>query len=142
MIAAVCADTSTCWPSPSRSRAVSAIRAPSAASAPACRNACGTVMRTGGRSASPVSSSACVDAQIGQHLPAEQAILVSQVQHAIRFEHGGLANVNVGARHAAPALRRLGLCTCGAVTVNQERARPLTPILGNYHSGSGAIGVA
>lgn len=56
IMAAVCTETSTCWPRPSRARPVCAMRAPAAASAAACRYACGTATATGARSASPFSN--------------------------------------------------------------------------------------
>ena len=55
-ITACCADTSTCWPRPLAWRSVSPSIAPTAASAPACSHACGTDVRTGARSRSPVSA--------------------------------------------------------------------------------------
>ena len=56
-VTACCAETSTCCPRPERVRSWCAISAPTAASAPAWRYACGTTTRTGARSSSPVSAS-------------------------------------------------------------------------------------
>ena len=52
-----CADTSTCWPRPLTPRSRSASSAPTAASEHAWGNDCGTAVRTGGRSSSPVIAS-------------------------------------------------------------------------------------
>ena len=52
-----CADTSTCCPRPDRARSTSPTTAATAASAAAWWNTCGSLIRTGGRSSSPVSTS-------------------------------------------------------------------------------------
>jgi len=73
-IVAVWALISRCCPLPDRCRSVSAIITLAAASAPACWNACGTLQRRGGRSASPVS-----------HMALEEAVTVRSVAAQAAF---------------------------------------------------------
>ena len=51
-----CTEQSTCWPTPLRDRSASATRAPTTASQQPCIQAWGSVVRTGGRSGSPVTA--------------------------------------------------------------------------------------
>ena len=101
------ADTSTCWPRPLVARSVRASNAPTAASAPACSQACGTDVRTGARSLSPLSACEQPAARIVRSDAAQSALGPSRPNARHRHvDAGRVDGRHVGGVEAAAAVEQ------------------------------------